>query len=208
MAFGSLHMPRYKPWHGEADPQNVLFVSVHGYGPRERGLEHLMPQAAFYPGTGKTVLPDIPGAAVPAVPSSGSAPVEVPMQRDEEEEEEEEDDGDFDRDEDEDEDDDYSVDEYTPAAQGSGGRLDEMRHMYEFRGDSGLSLSRMPPLILDIGVGLPAGDDAVSALLYTGPFINSRASPTNIIVSFGRCRRVACIVTSGATTSGRRYSLA
>ena len=40
----------YKPWYGEEDQNNVLFVSVHGYGPRERGLEHLMPTAAFYPG--------------------------------------------------------------------------------------------------------------------------------------------------------------
>jgi hypothetical protein len=30
---------------------------VHGYGPREKGLEHMMPMAAFYPGSGKTSFP-------------------------------------------------------------------------------------------------------------------------------------------------------
>ena len=151
MAFGSLSMPRYKPWHGADDPRNVLFVSVHGYGPRERGLEKYMPQAAFYPGTGKTVLPDIPGAA----PSSSSAPPAAVDSGDAEDDAEDEDD-------DEDDDDgDYSVGEVTPAAAAGAGKVEEMRHMYEFRGDSGLSLACMPPLILDIGVGLPS-DDAVS----------------------------------------------
>ena len=55
--FGTLHRPRYKPWYDSNDSKNVIFVSVHGYGPRERGLEHLMPQAAFYPGSGATSLP-------------------------------------------------------------------------------------------------------------------------------------------------------
>lgn len=59
MSFGSFNVPRYKPWFDENDTNNVLFVSVHGYGPRERGLEYLMPAAAFYPGTGKTVLPEV-----------------------------------------------------------------------------------------------------------------------------------------------------
>ena len=39
--------------------ENVLFVSVHGYGPREEGMEHLMPGGAFYPGSGETTLPII-----------------------------------------------------------------------------------------------------------------------------------------------------
>ena len=55
--FGALSMPRYKPWLNEEDADNVLFVSVHGYGPREKGLEHMFPLAAFYPGTGKTQFP-------------------------------------------------------------------------------------------------------------------------------------------------------
>jgi len=58
--FGVVHRCNYKPWYGEQDPSNVMFVSVHGYGPRERGLEHLLPRAAFYPGSGKTSLPAVP----------------------------------------------------------------------------------------------------------------------------------------------------
>ena len=55
--FGQVNVPRYKPWYGEDDAQNVMFVSIHGYGPRERGLESMFPQGAFYPGSGKTKLP-------------------------------------------------------------------------------------------------------------------------------------------------------
>ena len=50
--FSTTYTPRYKPWYDMNDSQNVLFVSVHGYGPRSPGLEHLMPSMAFYPGTG------------------------------------------------------------------------------------------------------------------------------------------------------------
>jgi hypothetical protein len=49
----------YKPWFSENDPENVLFVSVHGYGPRSRGLEALFPMASFYPGTGATTVPRV-----------------------------------------------------------------------------------------------------------------------------------------------------
>eukprot|EP00596_Hydrurales_sp_CCMP1899_P003639 CAMPEP_0119048606 /NCGR_PEP_ID=MMETSP1177-20130426/59890_1 /TAXON_ID=2985 /ORGANISM="Ochromonas sp, Strain CCMP1899" /LENGTH=826 /DNA_ID=CAMNT_0007024745 /DNA_START=66 /DNA_END=2546 /DNA_ORIENTATION=+ len=59
MGFGTISTPRYKPWFDANDPENVMFVSVHGYGPREPGCEHLMPQAAFYPGSGGTVLPHV-----------------------------------------------------------------------------------------------------------------------------------------------------
>eukprot|EP01038_Epipyxis_sp_PR26KG_P006205 gene6205-8545_t len=61
--FGSIFTPKFKPWYDETDIHNVLFVSVHGYGPREKGLEHLFPQAAFYPGSGETKIPDIPTAS-------------------------------------------------------------------------------------------------------------------------------------------------
>jgi hypothetical protein len=43
--FGKVFAPRYKPWFDGNDAENVLFVSVHGYGPRERGLE------VYYSGT-------------------------------------------------------------------------------------------------------------------------------------------------------------
>lgn len=55
--FGEMCLPQYKPWFGENDTDNVMFVSVHGYGPQERGLEHMFPQGAFYPGSGRTVTP-------------------------------------------------------------------------------------------------------------------------------------------------------
>jgi acetoin utilization deacetylase AcuC-like enzyme len=55
--FGEVCIPHYKPWFGEKDTENVMFVSVHGYGPQERGLEHMFPQGAFYPGSGRTVTP-------------------------------------------------------------------------------------------------------------------------------------------------------
>ena len=59
IAFGSLMTHTYKPWFSENDPENVLFVSVHGYGPRSRGLEALFPMASFYPGTGATTVPRV-----------------------------------------------------------------------------------------------------------------------------------------------------
>lgn len=57
---GVMQRSNFKPWYSEQDASNVMFVSVHGYGPRERGLEHLFPRAAFYPGSGKTSLPVVP----------------------------------------------------------------------------------------------------------------------------------------------------
>jgi hypothetical protein len=89
--FGQLHTPRYKPWFGADDSKNVLFVSVHGYGPRERGLERFMPAAAFYPGTGKTsslrsVLTSAsrPAASRPARDTTGLEREEHPVERMEE----------------------------------------------------------------------------------------------------------------------------
>ena len=79
--FGSLAMPRYKPWFDQNDTDNVLFVSVHGYGPREKGLEHMMPQAAFYPGSGKTIVPEVtkPAGASSSVASSGDGDGDGPV---------------------------------------------------------------------------------------------------------------------------------
>lgn len=58
--FGKMQAPIYKPWLGSNDSNNVLFVSVHGYGPPEKSLQAFFPHsAAFYPGTGPTTLPDI-----------------------------------------------------------------------------------------------------------------------------------------------------
>jgi hypothetical protein len=81
---GLMQSLAYKPWHSERDAANVMFVSVHGYGPRERGLEHMLPMAAFYPGTGRTVLPNVtpshaetPDSTASATPAA-SALVEPP----------------------------------------------------------------------------------------------------------------------------------
>lgn len=69
--FGTLHTPRYKPWLSDEDAENVLFVSVHGYGPRERGMEAYMPQAAFYPGTGATHIPSMEKIVLGITTTSG-----------------------------------------------------------------------------------------------------------------------------------------
>jgi acetoin utilization deacetylase AcuC-like enzyme len=99
--FGQLHTPRYKPWLGTEDAQNVLFVSVHGYGPREKGYERFMPAAAFYPGTGKTCVPETvtphpaPSASASSAPPhsaarplASSSVVNPPQHKDTEDEEE------------------------------------------------------------------------------------------------------------------------
>eukprot|EP00597_Dinobryon_sp_UTEXLB2267_P005378 CAMPEP_0170065406 /NCGR_PEP_ID=MMETSP0019_2-20121128/5506_1 /TAXON_ID=98059 /ORGANISM="Dinobryon sp., Strain UTEXLB2267" /LENGTH=560 /DNA_ID=CAMNT_0010272269 /DNA_START=242 /DNA_END=1921 /DNA_ORIENTATION=- len=88
LCFGQLSAPFYKPWLGRDDPDNVMFVSVHGYGPRERGLEHLMPLAAFYPGTGKTQLP-VPDT-VPTQKEGEEGPREEGVKGPEEDKEEKE----------------------------------------------------------------------------------------------------------------------
>ena len=74
-SFGSVETARYKPWHDVDDADNVLFVSVHGFGPKEAGLEHLMPMAAFYPGTGKTVVPE-------SLSANASSPLKPTLDRD------------------------------------------------------------------------------------------------------------------------------
>lgn len=83
---GLMQTLAYKPWHSEQDSNNVMFVSVHGYGPRERGLEHMLPMAAFYPGTGRTVIPEVPlakggnGAAAEASAARGEGSVPVAVE--------------------------------------------------------------------------------------------------------------------------------
>ena len=82
-SFGKVEVPRFKPWFSDNDTDNVLFVSVHGYGPKDAEVAASLAaeiesrrQAAdgeaagggvdtlsalnvprFYPGTGATVLP-------------------------------------------------------------------------------------------------------------------------------------------------------
>jgi acetoin utilization deacetylase AcuC-like enzyme len=78
LCFGKLYSAQYKPWLGEDDSSNVLFVSVHGYGPRERGLEHLFPSAAFYPGTGPTQLPRASAVQPPVAAAAVHAQMPAP----------------------------------------------------------------------------------------------------------------------------------
>lgn len=52
--------PIFKPWVGNEDANNVLFCSVHGYGPKGEGGGGF----SFYPGSGRTNV-------APAVPSGG-----------------------------------------------------------------------------------------------------------------------------------------
>ncbi len=58
--FGSstLSFEVYKPWVSENDHDNVLFISVHGYGPSSRKYAAYFPLSAFYPGTGATTVHD------------------------------------------------------------------------------------------------------------------------------------------------------
>lgn len=143
--FGEACFPQYKPWHDEHDTENVLFVSVHGYGPQERGLEHLFPRGAFYPGSGKSCLPtDVTKPSNNDPQESLAASTEVAVN--------------------EDADDDHSnlsnsqVLEYQ---QSSNAKIDKLLHIYEpsKSGQKDASfLSSMPPLILDVGVHLPDED--------------------------------------------------
>jgi acetoin utilization deacetylase AcuC-like enzyme/ankyrin repeat protein len=146
--FGSLAMPRYKPWFDSDDTDNVLFVSVHGYGPRERGLEHLMPQAAFYPGSGKTHVPEVTtpalgGALGGSASDESLAPPPSMLQRQEsktmpafspvrsgkggnEDDDEDEDDENEDEDDDEDEDDEDNMEI----------NAEDLHALYEMQGDN------------------------------------------------------------------------
>lgn len=116
-SFGTLYSPVYKPWHDQTDSSNVFLVSVHGFGTRERGLEYLLPRAAFYPGTGKTVYPSYSSLERPAQSSDEfSAPVPVQSRVSDSAAEESDGDGDEnepndDRNGDEDEDDDSEDDD-------------------------------------------------------------------------------------------------
>ena len=169
--FGSLNIPQYKPWFDKNDANNVLFVSVHGYGPRERGLEYLMPQAAFYPGSGKTVLPQV-ATRRNSITDLNKHNQNVPGEKvvakqvadDNEEQDDEDDHDDDDDDDDDDEDDDYVMDDDDAPARGTGvsanDRVAELKAMYSSL-DNNSSEESMPPLILDIGVNLPMSDDAM-----------------------------------------------
>lgn len=116
LTFGTLKSSRYKPWFDSNDAENVLFVSVHGYGPRQKGLEQFMPQAMFYPGTGATTFPEVVSAPlvveanVDAVNNEGQGLDIVASDDNEEEEEEGDKDYESEGEDDEDEDNDNEID--------------------------------------------------------------------------------------------------
>jgi hypothetical protein len=175
LCFGKIQAPRFKPWFGFDDHKNVFFVSVHGYGPRESGLEHLMPHVAFYPGSGATVIPDLPAQ------ENGKAKVEnisknhadagfaegKQNQHDEDDEagmqssddeddnnmaggaegEEESDDADDANFEDQDDDDDNDEDSEVLKVAGDNVHVTDLRRIYVDKHGK--------PLILDVGVSLP-----------------------------------------------------
>lgn len=173
--FGEMCIPQYKPWFGESDTENVMFVSVHGYGPQERGLEHMFPRGAFYPGSGRTVTPAAvlpPGSpcSPPAAHSEHSGEVDVEQrlvepvrmscdEDDDEDDEDYEDKGD-DRSDGSSSSDDHFADPSGSSAASSNSRVDRMLQIYEPAAVSSTGtkegwLSSMPPMILDVGVNLP-----------------------------------------------------
>lgn len=183
--FGQLHTPRYKPWHDVDDAKNVLFVSVHGYGPRERGYERFMPAAAFYPGTGRTCLPQnsSPPSQSPVVSKVSPIPQEFissPLPHSPAEREMgDNDDRSFseikeNRNSDDDEDEDSSFSEQDQVDEESPDEEAELRaelvksmqsspysrllNMHNFKTPT--TTSYAPPLVLDIGVNL-ADEDMV-----------------------------------------------
>jgi acetoin utilization deacetylase AcuC-like enzyme len=180
--FGSLQQPRYKPWLDENDHNNVLFVSVHGYGPREKGLEEMMPQAAFYPGTGRTSLPKVPkpkdGGSVYSSDGDGDdngsdngsdegndkeENILMKIQRAVEDDDDDDDDDSFgDSDNDSDSENEFGSTRKPKEDKNPSQRLRELKRIFSppVAVASDPSMKRMPPLILDVGVNLPRGDDA------------------------------------------------
>lgn len=151
LCFGTLHTPVYKPWFDQEDSSNVLFVSVHGFGARERGLEFLMPKSAFYPGSGSTKFPSDDQIA-PKVPvAAGVTDLDTGDDDDKEE-------GDDDEDED-----DESYNDNSDAApevavacnMSSVASLKSVFSSDALLNESNIPIPMSPPLILDIGITLP-----------------------------------------------------
>lgn len=192
--FGTFHQPVYKPWLDENDASNVMFVSVHGFGAREKGLEHLLPRAAFYPGTGATVIPDDSLFTVKHAVRSADKALATGSNAIGNVEEEKVDNGDEDRDEDGDDNDDNGDnddnddadedgdDESYDGYNGDNDSEDEniqvrradpfqnvtsLKEIYESQTlfDSD-NITVAPPLVLDIGVELPSEDADDGGLSY------------------------------------------
>lgn len=62
----------YKPWRNREDVEKVLFVSVHGYGKKERRYQNI-PGGWFYPGSGETTDCPLPSEVQSEEQSSAAA---------------------------------------------------------------------------------------------------------------------------------------
>jgi acetoin utilization deacetylase AcuC-like enzyme len=185
--FGSLCLPQYKPWRDEHDAENVLFVSVHGYGPPQRGLEHAFPAAAFYPGTGPTSLPDVKpkhdgideddsheeknnkllekeAELVSMMVESESSEMKHKENHEDASDADSESDSDFmDGGSVEEEDEEVEV-----AEELFGNQLAHTLHMYDYSNPNSRAVSRAAsPMILDIGVSLPQEPEASEDTIYS-----------------------------------------
>jgi len=132
----------------------------------------LMPQAAFYPGSGKTVLPqvatrrnsitDFNKRSDDAPSGENMANQDAASNQDDDNEDQEDEGENGGVDDDDDDDDDYVMDDDAivgGTTVNANDRIAELKAMYS-RLDNISSEESMPPLILDIGVNLPTSDDA------------------------------------------------
>ncbi|CAM9716570.1 unnamed protein product [Choristocarpus tenellus] len=74
---GTLQQVRYNPWLNEEDPSKCMFVSVHGYGKKDKEFLNL-PGGWFYPGNGdseknkkKSLILDVGMGLTPGDPPGG-----------------------------------------------------------------------------------------------------------------------------------------
>ena len=87
-----MRVPSYKPWLGESDHENVMFVCVHGYGHDGRDDE-ATPTGWFYPGSGKSQDITSPKLQSEDPHTESKPPVSEENKKTNEEEEEEEKEG-------------------------------------------------------------------------------------------------------------------
>lgn len=156
-SFGAVNTPRYKPWYDDSDVDRVMFVSVHGYGPRDHNTS--MPCASFYPGTGKTTIPSVktPEERVRTHSEqhvvSSSAPPTITMS----------DDGDDDDDDDDDDSDWQSNDEEKESINEHGPRDAMQKIVSEYDSYEMAAHGRSEPMILNVGEGLPSDPEITIA---------------------------------------------
>lgn len=180
-AFGTMHTPRYKPWFGNEDANNVLFVSVHGYGPNQRGMEQYMPMGAFYPGTGSTHIPkmeDVDASRGSANSKSSDVATPTPKSISSDSDDKSSSSGDEggggadgvdgnDDDDDDDDDSDYgsnksgSLEAISVTSHKAKAGISTLLHNHQLARErrlTGATGRLLEPLILDMGVALPSAE--------------------------------------------------